>query len=46
MLEWDKGKDKDMKELKRYWTLPLDKNLQKQIDETTKYLMEVSKEVK
>lgn len=41
-----KGKDKDMKELKRYWTLPLDKNLQKQIDETTKYLMEVSKEVK
>lgn len=41
-----KGKDKDMKELKKYWTLPLNKNLQKQLDETTKYLMEVSKEVK
>lgn len=41
-----KGSDKDMKELKRYWTLPLDKNLQKQIDKTTEYLLKVSEEVK
>lgn len=41
-----KGQDKNMKELKRYWSLPLDKDLQKQLDETTKYLMEVSKEAK
>ena len=40
------GKDKDKKELKKYWKLPLDKELQKQLDKTKKYLMKVSEEVK
>lgn len=40
------GKDKDKKELKRYWKLPLDKELQKQLDKTKEYLMKVSEEVK
>lgn len=40
------GKERDKKELKKYWKLPLDKELQKQLDKTKEYLMKVSEEVK
>ena len=38
-----KGKDKDMIVLKEYWSLPLDKKLQKELDETAEKLMKYKK---